>query len=89
MPWNSARGRASSWLLTMRARLAAEFAGLVAVEQVGEAVQVLRDEEGDVLRGVGELDAPVHAELAGDGREGGAEGGLVEVGRRRWRTRRA
>ena len=30
---------------------------------------------------VGELDAPVHAELGGDGREGGAEGGFVEAGR--------
>jgi hypothetical protein len=68
-------------LLTIIARLAAEFAGLVAMEQVGEAVRVLRDEEGDVLEVVGELDAPVHAELLGDGREGGAEGGLVEAGR--------
>ncbi len=61
-------------------QVGAEFAGLVAMEEVGEAVRVLRDEEGDVLELVGELDAPVHAELLGDGLEGGAEGGLVEVG---------
>ena len=60
--------------------IAAELAGAVAVEEVGEAVEIVRDEEGDVLRGVGELDAPVHAELRGDGREGGAEGASVKLG---------
>ena len=43
-------------------------------------MQILRDEEGDVLRGVGELDAPVHLEVAGDGPEGGAECGFAETG---------
>src|SRR5450631_450933 len=52
----------------------------MAVEQVGQAVEILRNEEGDVLGGVGELDAPVHAELCSDRLEGSAESGLVEVG---------
>ena len=43
--------------------VAAELAGLVAQQQVREAVQILRDEEGDVLRGGCELDAPVHLEF--------------------------
>ena len=41
---------------------------------------ILRDEEGDVLLGVGELDAPVHLEVAGDGLEGRAECGFGEAG---------
>jgi len=61
--------------------VAAELAGAMAVEQIDQAVRVLRDEEGDILHVVGELDAPVHAELSGDGGKGGAEGGLVEAGR--------
>jgi hypothetical protein len=60
--------------------VAVELAGAMAVEEVDETVGILRDEEGDVLDFVRELDAPVHAELGGDGREGGAEGGFVEVG---------
>ena len=61
-------------------KVAAELAGLVAQQQVGQAVQVLRDEERDVLLGVGELDAPVHLELARDGVEGGAKCGFAEAG---------
>ena len=44
--------------------IAAELAGLVAVEQVGEAVEVVRDEDGDVLRRGGEGETPVHAGTA-------------------------
>ena len=60
--------------------VAAELACLVAMQQIDEAVVILRDEEGDVLLGVGELDAPVHLELAGDGLEGRAECGFGEAG---------
>src|SRR5665213_4412474 len=43
-------------------------------------MQVLRGEDRDVARHVGELDAPVHAELLRQRFEGGAEGGPVEAG---------
>jgi len=42
-------------------------------------VVILRDEEGDVLLRLGELDAPVHLEVARDGRKGGAECGFAEA----------
>jgi len=59
--------------------VAAELACLVTKQQVGEAVQILGDEEGDVLLRVGELDAPVHLEVAGDGPEGRAKCGFREA----------
>ena len=60
--------------------VAAELACLVAMQQIDEAVMILRDEESDVLLRLGELDAPVHLEVVRDGREGGAEGCFGEAG---------
>jgi len=61
-------------------QVGAEFAGLVAMEEVGEAVRVLRDEEGDVLELVGELDAPVHAELWAMGSKAARKAGSSKLG---------
>ena len=77
--WKSASGRAASVVADDEREVAAELAGLVAQQQVGQAVQILRDEERDVLLSVGELDAPVHLELARDGVEGRAKCGFAEA----------
>lgn len=50
--------------------VAGKLSGLVAVEQVGQAVEVMGDEDGDVLGRSGEGEAPVHPELLGQWREG-------------------
>ena len=57
--------------------LAAQFAALVAVEKILQAMVVLGDEDGDAgaVGGVGE--PPVHLEFAGDGSE--ALGELREI----------
>ena len=59
--------------------LAVEFAGLVAVEQVGIAMQVLRDEDRQACDGGGEFQAPVHTQLGGDGLEVRSEGVHAEA----------
>ena len=59
--------------------IAGKFSGLMAVEQVGQAVKVMRDEDGNVLRRSGEGEAPIHLELLGQRREGRVEVGFIAV----------
>ena len=54
-------------------QVAMEFTGLLAVEQVRDAMESAGDEDGDVLRGVDVVEPPVHVELFGEGGECGAE----------------
>ncbi len=60
--------------------LAGEFAALVTVEEIDEAVVVLRN-QNDHARAMGGLrQAPLHLELFGDGREMFGEVGEVFIG---------
>ncbi len=54
-------------------QVAIELAGLLAVQEIGETMEVTGDEDGDVLRDVSVVQAPVHLELFGEGSKGGAE----------------
>ncbi len=60
--------------------IAVQLSGLVAVEQVGEAVEIVGDKDGDVLGRGGEGESPVHSELLGQGREGGVEVRFIAIG---------
>jgi hypothetical protein len=52
----------------------------MAVEQVGQAVEIVGDEDGDVAGRSGEGEAPVHLELLGERGEGGAEVRFIAMG---------
>ena len=80
MPWNSASGRAASWLLTISARLQRNSPVWWRSSRSARQCRYCETKRATFCGGVRELDAPVHLELARDGREGGAECGLVETG---------
>lgn len=61
-------------------KVAGQFSGLVAVEQVGEAVEVVGDEDGDVLTRGGKGETPVHLQLPGEWGKGSMEVCFVAIG---------
>ena len=63
-------------------QIAVKLARLVTLQQVRQAVQVLRDEERNILRHASKLDAPVHMERLCHRREGSPEAGLIKAGGR-------
>ncbi len=60
--------------------LAGEFAALVTVEKIDEAVIVFRDQDDHARAMRGLRQAPLHLEFVGDGREMFGEVGEVFIG---------
>jgi hypothetical protein len=58
--------------------LAMQFTGLLAVQGVGQAMQVLRYENGDSRDLRHHLKLPLHLQVGRDGFEFGAEGAEIE-----------
>ena len=62
--------------------LAGQFACAGAVEQIGNAMQVLRAEEHDAWTLAGQVQLPAHLQLFGERRKGSGERGDTVLGRR-------
>ena len=72
-PWNCASGSASRVVADDGDDVAGELAGVPAIEQVGQAVVVLADEERQARAARRALEAHLHGEARGDVGEGGVE----------------